>query len=72
VERVARCLHDEKPCRCCLIYVLVVKLSLHEILTEERVTAFDPEDVMVKYVCVRFCDGGGVEEHRRGLLLVEH
>jgi hypothetical protein len=39
-------------------------------LTEERVTAFDPEDVMVKYVCVRFCDGGGgVEENRRGLLL---
>jgi hypothetical protein len=39
-------------------------------LTEERVTASDPEDdMMVKYVCVRFRDGGGVEEQRRGLLL---
>jgi hypothetical protein len=38
-------------------------------LTEEHMTASDPEEVMVKYVCVRFLDGGGVEEHRRGLLL---
>jgi hypothetical protein len=38
-------------------------------LTEERMTASDPEDVMVKYVYVRFRDGGGVEEQRRGLLL---
>jgi hypothetical protein len=30
---------------------------------EERVTASDPEEVMVKYVCVRFRDDGGVEEH---------
>jgi hypothetical protein len=36
-------------------------------LTEERVTASDPEDdMMVKYVCVRFRDGGG---ERCGLLL---
>jgi hypothetical protein len=38
-------------------------------LTEQRVKASDPEDVMVKYVCVRFRDGEGVEEQRRGLLL---
>jgi hypothetical protein len=38
-------------------------------LTEERVTASDPEEVILKYVCVRFLDGGGVEEHRSGLLL---
>jgi hypothetical protein len=41
-------------------------------LIEERVTASDPEEVMVKYVCVRFRDDGGVEEHFRGLLLVEY
>jgi hypothetical protein len=33
------------------------------------VTASDPEDVVVKYVSVRFRDGGGVKEQRRGLLL---
>ena len=38
-------------------------------LTEDRVAASDPEDVMVKYVCVRFLTGVGVEEHRRNLLL---
>jgi hypothetical protein len=38
-------------------------------LTEDRVAASDPEDVMAKYVCVRFLGGGGVEKHRRDLLL---
>jgi hypothetical protein len=44
-------------------------------LTEDRVPASDPEEVMAKYVCVRFCGGGGggggggVEKQRRGLLL---
>jgi hypothetical protein len=38
-------------------------------LTEDRVAASDPEDVMTKYVCVRFRGGGGVEKQRRGLLL---
>jgi hypothetical protein len=38
-------------------------------LIEERVAASDPEDVMAKYVCVRFRDGGGVERHRRCLVL---
>jgi hypothetical protein len=41
-------------------------------LTEEREAASDPEDVMAKYVCVRFRGGGGgggVEKQRRGLLL---